>query len=182
MSTKKEGGARSGGGGRIRDIKDTASDAVEIIRELRTPEVQETLDKVKLLTDSARSIMAELKTPEWVRNIDNFRIMTQNIDNTSARAESMVKELKNMEIVNETTMLVKGARTTLGSFDGEGKGAVGNDIRDTIVAVREMFESLRSLADELRITISDPKARGIFDDVSQTAKDVSSTIETIKSR
>jgi hypothetical protein len=171
------------GGGRIRDIKDTASDAVEIIRELRTPEVQETLDKVKVLTDSAKGIMAELKTPEWVQNIDNIRIITQNIDTTTARAETMVKELKSLDIVSDATMLVKSARTTMESFgngrqDGQDMGA---EIQKTVVAVREMLQSLRALAEELRVTLSDSRTSGIVHDVSQTARDVSTTMHTIKS-
>jgi hypothetical protein len=35
------------GGGKLKDIRDIASDAVEIMRELGTPGVQETLDSVR---------------------------------------------------------------------------------------------------------------------------------------
>jgi cell fate (sporulation/competence/biofilm development) regulator YmcA (YheA/YmcA/DUF963 family) len=166
---------------KIRDIKETASDAVEIIRELRTPEVQETLDKVKTLTESAKGIMLELKSPEWVQNIDNFRMISENIDNTSARMEGIVKELKTMEIINEATGLVKTARTKLDSFgDGAGTEGVVTDFRETAVAVKEMLQSLKALMDELRVAISGPQSTGIIKDVRQSARDVSSTIQTIK--
>jgi hypothetical protein len=34
-------------GGKIRDIKETTSNAAEIIRQFRTPEMQMSLDKIK---------------------------------------------------------------------------------------------------------------------------------------
>jgi hypothetical protein len=48
--------------GKLKDIRDTASDAVEILRELGTPGVQESLDKAKEMAIIAKEIMETMKT------------------------------------------------------------------------------------------------------------------------
>ena len=50
------------------DIKETASDAVEIMRQIGTPEVQESFDKIRETATIAKEIMEALKTPEIVKN------------------------------------------------------------------------------------------------------------------
>ena len=56
-------------GGKLHDIKETASDAVEILREVGTPGVQETFDKIREVAVIGRDIMQLMKEQEWQRNI-----------------------------------------------------------------------------------------------------------------
>ena len=62
--------------GKLHDIKQTASDAVEIMRQIGTPGVQETMDKVRQTATIAKDVMESLKSPEMVRNKENFRLIS----------------------------------------------------------------------------------------------------------
>ena len=71
------------GGGKLSDIKETASDAVEIMRELGTPGVQETFDIIREVAITAKEIMETMKAPEWQRNMENIRMISQNFNQIS---------------------------------------------------------------------------------------------------
>ena len=60
--------------GKIQEIKETVSCAVEIMRQIRAPGVQESLGKIMDMSTIAKDIIEALKTPEMVKNIENFQI------------------------------------------------------------------------------------------------------------
>ncbi|MFB5614852.1 MAG: hypothetical protein ACE5RI_07110, partial [Candidatus Nitrosomaritimum yanchengensis] len=78
---------------KIRDIKETASDAVEIMRHIGTPGVIESLTKVKDTAKVVNEIIQNLNTPEMVKNIENFRLISENMDRASAKMENTVNHL-----------------------------------------------------------------------------------------
>jgi hypothetical protein len=65
------------GEGRLGDIKEATSNAAEILRQLRTPEVRESLDRAREMSATFREIVEAMKTPEWTQNIENFRIIAE---------------------------------------------------------------------------------------------------------
>lgn len=81
-------------GGKLKDIRDTASDAVEILRELGTPGVQESLDKANEIAMIAKEIMESMKTPEWRQKLENLQLISQNMNGASTRIGDALKELK----------------------------------------------------------------------------------------
>ena len=86
-------------GGKLHDIKETASDAVEILREIGTPGVQETFDKIREVAVIGRDIMQLMKEPEWQRNIENMQLISQNFNQASERMDRTMKELKETGIL-----------------------------------------------------------------------------------
>jgi hypothetical protein len=65
--------------GRMHDIKETASDAVEIMRLIGKPEVQESLEKIRETAKIAKELLETLKTPQLVMNMENFRLISENM-------------------------------------------------------------------------------------------------------
>ena len=53
--------------GKIQEIKETVSCAVEIMRQIRAPGVQESLGKIMDMGEVAKDIIEALKTPEMVK-------------------------------------------------------------------------------------------------------------------
>ncbi|HVX02288.1 MAG TPA: hypothetical protein VHA09_03975, partial [Nitrososphaera sp.] len=80
--------------GKLRDIKETASNAIEIIHEIGTPEVRDSLDRIKDTTKEVKEIIEALSTPEMVKNMENIRLMAESMQDAASRMENTFKEIK----------------------------------------------------------------------------------------
>ena len=171
-------------GGKLQDIKATASDAVEILREIGTPGVQETLDKVREVALIGRDIMQIMKEPGWQQNLENMRLISQNFNQASERMDRTMKDLKETGLIEETKALVTVAREKIESFDNTSKDGQGiglKDIQDVASSVREMFESMKALSDEIRATIAESKKPGgTIRNLQEATSEVRSTYRNLK--
>jgi hypothetical protein len=186
------------GGGKLHDIKETASDAVEIMRELGTPGVQETFDMIREIAAIAKEIMETMKTPEWQQNMENIRVISENINNASARMDRTTKELKETGVIDDGKELIKAIKSKLGPFDGgsssEGRQAAGTttttktaaggirgqDLKELSTSLKEMLESVKALVEELRITMAEFKRSGTIHHIEETVKEATDTYRTVK--
>src|SRR6185503_17358090 len=147
---------------KLKDIKNTASDAVEIIRELGTPEVQDSLEKIRETAKIAKEVIDSLKDPAMVANIENVRKTVESFEKLSVRMDSAIMEMKNSGILDEVIGAVVSAKSAMDSF-GEGKG-----MGDTVDALKEMLRSISGLVEELRMTVASAKTNGIIKNVEET--------------
>ena len=185
------------GGGKLHDIKETASDAVEIMRELGTPGVQETFDMIREIAAIAKEIMETMKTPEWQQNMENIRVISENINNASARMDRTTKELKETGVIDDGKELIKAIKSKLGPFDSgssssEGRQAAGTttktaaggiggqDLKELSTSFKEMLESVKALVEELRITMAEFKRSGTIHHIEETVKEATDTYRTVK--
>ena len=185
------------GGGKLHDIKETASDAVEIMRELGTPGVQETFEMIREIAAIAKEIMETMKTPEWQQNMENIRVISENINNASARMDRTTKELKETGVIDDGKELIKAIKSKLGPFDGgsssEGRQAAGTtttkaaaggiggqDLKELSTSFKEMLESVKALVEELRITMAEFKRSGTIHHIEETVKEATDTYRTVK--
>lgn len=160
---------------KLKDIKETASDAVEIIRELGSPDVQESLEKIRDVAKTAREIVESLKDPAMVTNIENMRKMVESVDNTSARLEKITMEMKNSGILNEARETIKSAKETISSV-----GSGGGNMGETFEAVKEMLRSIAGLVDELKITVASSKKDGIIHNAEEAIRETRSAFTNQK--
>lgn len=167
-------------GGRLSDIKETASDAVEIMREIGTPEVQETFDKIREIAIIAKDIMQVMQSPGWQQNLENIRLISDNFNQASERMERTTKELKETGIIDDTKGLVSAIKEKIDSFGGNGGGINGHDLREVSVAVKEMFESISDLTKELKTTIAETKQSETVRAFKETADEVRKTYDNIR--
>ena len=183
-----------GGGGKLHDIKETASDAVEIMRELGTPGVRESFDIIKETAVIAKEIMETMKTPEWQQNMQNIRLISENMNNASARMDRTTKELKETGIIDDTKDLIKGIKSRMGpSGDSKGQqteaattittgsGSIsGQDLRELSISFREMLQSIKALVEELKATMAESKRSGTMHNVEETFREAADTYRTVK--
>ena len=94
-----------------------------------------------------KEIIEVLKTPEMVKNIENFRFISENMSETSTRIQNILKQLEDTGVMSEARELIKSSKSTVDSFNGSGQ-----DLHEINVAVKEMFKSIRTFVDELKIT------------------------------
>ena len=133
---------------RLSDIKETASDAVEIIRELRNPEVKNTLQQVKETATSVKEIVELLKEPEIVKNIENIRLATDSLSSMSANFQSAIGALNKSGVLSEVALAAKSAKVGISALTTSNEGL------ETIHAIKEMIISVRALVDELSILVA----------------------------
>src|SRR5215213_3713141 len=156
--------------GKLHNIKETASDAVAIMRELGTPGVQESFEVIREIAVIAKEIMETMKTPEWQQNMENIRFITENINSVSTRMDKTTTGLKETGVI-DAKGLISAVRSKMDSFGGgsdsqqsPGGGAragiSGQDLKDLSTSFKEMLEAVKALASELRLTVTESKKSG----------------------
>ena len=186
--------------GKLHDIKETASDAVAIMRELGTPGVQESFEVIRETAKIAKEIMETMSTPEWQQNIENFRLISENMNSVSARMDRTTAGIKETGIIDDTKGLISTVRSKMGSFGGGGggvgadgqqpsaaagggggrSGISGQDLKDLSTSFKEMMEAIKALAWELRLTVEESKKSGTLHNVEETYREASDTYRTVK--
>lgn len=180
--------------GKLHDIKETASDAVAIMRELGTPGVQESFEVIRETAKLAKEIMETMKTPEWQQNMENIRLISENMNSVSARMDRTTAGLKETGIIDDAKELINTVRSKMGSFgadggDGggegqqsaaEGGGISGKDLKELSTSFKEMLEAVKALASELRLTVAESKKSGTVYNIEETFREASDTYRTLK--
>jgi hypothetical protein len=153
---------------KLKDMKKTTSDAVEIIRELGSPDVQKSLEKIRDTAKVGSEIIKSLKEPTMVTNIENIRKTTESIEKSSARIVRVTMELKNSGVLDETRETIKSAKYTISS--------VGNskNLGETMDALKEMLRSISALVDELKLTVVESKQSGTIHNIEETIRETRS--------
>lgn len=163
---------------KIRDLKETVSGMVEIVHQIRNPSIKEAMNGITNTAQMAKEIIEILKTPEMIKNIENFRVISENMKETTTRLQNSIKQLEDGGVIRETTELMKSAKKTVDSF-GEG-GLNGQDLREMSVSIKEMFKSIRSLVDEIRITIAYSKKSDTVREIGEAVRETSDIYKTTR--
>ena len=162
--------------GKLKDIKETVSGAVELLHQFRTPGVQESFGKIMDAAMVAKEIIKDLKTPEMVKNIENFRLISENMNQASERMQNTLKQLEEIGVINEAKGMLKSAKGAMESI-----GENSQDLPQMSTAIKEMINSVRDLVDELKITVIDSKNSGAVHSMKETIKDSSEIYKTTMS-
>ena len=179
---------------KLHDIKETASDAVAIMRELGTPGVQESFEVIREVAKIAKEITETMKTPEWQQNIENIRLISENMNTVSARMDKTAAGLKETGIIDDAKGLINTVKGKVGSFgvgaEGEqqqssaaarGAGGIsGKDLKELSTSFKEMMEAIKALASELRLTVADSKKSGTVHNIEETFREASDTYRVFK--
>ena len=160
---------------KLREIKDTVSDAAEIMHQIGNPGVLESLNKVKDTAKAVNEIIRGLSTSEMVQNIENFRLISENMNETSAKMENTVNQLRETGFMYETSELVKSAKEKINSFSStdDPNNLNGQDLRDMSIASKEMMLSIKDLVNEISLTMAYSKKSATLNNVKDTIKEVS---------
>ena len=150
---------------KLKEIKETVSGTVEIMRQVRSPGMQESFGNIMDTTKIVKEIIEVLKTPEMVKNIENFRLISENMNEASTKMQNTLKYLEETGVMNEAKGLIKSAKSTMDSFGGSSQ-----DLCEMNAAIKEMLKSIRALVDELRITVAYSKKSGTIRIIEETIK------------
>jgi len=132
---------------KLKEIKETVSGAVEIMRQIRSPGVQESFGNIMDTTKIVKEIIESLKTPEMVKNIENVRLISENMKDASVKIQNTLFHLEDIGVLTEARGLARTAKNTMNSFSDSGQ-----DLHEISISIKEMFQSVRILVDELRVT------------------------------
>ncbi len=164
---------------KLHDIKETASDAVNIMRQLGTPGMFQSLSKIKETATVANDMIQVLKSPEVVRNIENFRLISENMNEATTKMQNTMQQLKETGIIDQGSDLVKTAKEKIDSFGDENEaGLSGKDLVQMSTATKEMLVSIRELMVELKVTVASSSKSGTIHNVNETIKEASDLYKT----
>ena len=179
--------------GKLHDIKETASDAVAIMRELGTPGVQESFEVIREVAKIAKEITETMETPEWRQNMENIRLISENINSVSARMDRTTAGLKETGMIDDAKGLINTVRSKMDSFGsgggegqqsaaagGGGGGISRQDLKELSTSFKEMLEAIKALASELSLTVTESKKSGTVYNIEETFRDASDTYRTLK--
>jgi hypothetical protein len=154
---------------KLKDIKKTTSDAVEIIRELGSPDVQNSLEKIRDTAKVGSEMIKSLGEPAMVTNIENIRKTTESFEKTTASIERATMELKNSGVLDEARETIRSAKNTISSV-GDSK-----NIGETMDALKEMLRSISALVDELKLTVVGSKESGTIHNIEEAIRETRSS-------
>ncbi|MFZ0557114.1 MAG: hypothetical protein WAM26_17675 [Nitrososphaeraceae archaeon] len=137
-------------GGKLNDIRETSSNAIQIIRDLKNPEVHESLNRVKDITATVKEIVESFKDPSMVKNIENFRLTLESIERISSKIESLRTDTQNSGMMDEISSTIKTCRLALDTLNNEGgtKELVSvsrnliSEISSTVLEIRQLLHTI----------------------------------------
>jgi uncharacterized protein YjgD (DUF1641 family) len=160
-------------GERLKDIRETTSDAVSIIRELGASGVQDSLGKILETTKAAKEIVDALKEPEFVKNIENIRLTTESMQDASIKIENTVREMKQTGVFEQARETIRTANNVLDSLSSNKDFGEMNEI------LKATLSSIRDLVDELRLIAVSSKKTGTLDNAAAIVKESSDMYRNI---
>ena len=163
---------------KLGDIRQTASDGVEILRQLGTPGVQETLDKVGKMTVNIKELMEIMNSPGWVKNIENIRKISEDTNNSFSKLEDTFSSIKETGVIEGAKEMMSSVKKTIASFNPQGDA--GQELKDMGSTFKEVLYSIKILVDEIRNTVGDSRTSDTIHELQQTVKSVKSSYQTIK--
>ena len=159
---------------KLQDIKETASDAVEIMRQIGTPGVLESLTKVKETAKTVNEIMRGLNSPEMVKNIENFRLISENMNEASSRMEKTVIQMRETGLLNEASGVIKSAKQKINSFDLQSENPInGFNLVEITGISKEMLQSIKNLVNEINLTLVSARNSVAIEDANQDVEETS---------
>ena len=156
-------------GEKLKEIRETTSDAVSIIRELGSPGVQESLNKILETTKAAKEIVEALKEPGFVKNIENLRLTSESLQDASVKFENTIREMKQTGVIDQARESIKSVSNVLDSF------STNKDIAEGTL------KAIRDLVDELKLVVISSKKTGILSNVEGVIKESSEMYRNIAS-
>jgi hypothetical protein len=164
-------------GGKLNDIRETSSNAIQIIRDLKNPEVHESLNRVKDITATVREIVETFKDPSMVKNIENFRMTLESIERISSKIDSLRSDSQNSRLMDEISNTIRGCRLALDTINSEGgtKELVSAS-RNLISEISSMVLEIKQLLHRMGSTDGTPDIVGIVDNI----KDISNYTRSVR--
>ena len=137
-------------GGKLNDIRETSSNAIQIIRDLKNPEVHESLNRVKDITATVKEIVESFKDPSMVKNIENFRLTLESIERIYSKIESLRTDTQNSGMMDEISSTIKACRLALDTLNNEGgtKELVSvsrnliSEVSSTVLEIRQLLHTI----------------------------------------
>lgn len=159
---------------KLKEIRETASDAAEIMRALGDPEVMKSFKEIKEIANMIKDIVDSLKEPAMVRNIENIRLTVESAQYTASKMENSVLKIKDTGIIEEARKTLKTTREVIGVFGQSPQST------ETVEALRDMILSIKELVNELNLLAIKSNKSGLIRDVKEAVQEGSNLYKNIK--
>jgi hypothetical protein len=134
------------------NIKETVYDTLKIIKEYRSPEVQDSIGKINEINSIIKDIRNSLNTPEMRYNIQNFNLMSKAMQNASLSLKNVSAQLEETGLVNELSLTMESVNRT--SKSGNMAGEDTTRFNELFSLLKKTLHSVKMLQEEIKITMS----------------------------
>ena len=141
-------------GGKLNDIRETSSNAIQIIRDLKNPKVHESLNRVKDIAPTVKEIVESFKDPSMVKNIENFRLTLESIEKISSKIDSIRSDTQNSGLMDEISSTIRASRLALDTLNSEG------GTKELVSASKNLISEISSMVVEVKQTFSQHRKYG----------------------
>lgn len=170
-------------GGKLNDIRETSSNAIQIIRDLRNPEVHESLNRMKDIAATVKDIIESFKDPSMVKNIENFRLSLESVERISSKIDSLRSGTENSGLMEEISNTVKACRLAIETVNNEGS------TKELVAALKELISEFSSMVTEIKLLLYTVRnsneasdIAGIIDNTKEIRKHASSVEQEFKEK
>ncbi len=127
------------------EIKEIASSGAEIIKQIRTPGVQDSVGKVMDTTLVVKDIIEQLKTPEMIKNIENFKTISENMNNASTKIKDAIQCLEENGILGDAKDLIISAKNTTNLIHDKHQelADISNTVKETVNSIKTLVKVLK---------------------------------------
>jgi hypothetical protein len=132
--------------GKLHELKETTTDAVNIIRELRDPEVQKSIENIKAISRTVNDIVAIFKDPQFVKNIENINLATNHLRESMVSMQTTVSVLNKAGTLEEINKTIRSVRATIDSFsEVQAKGSMIISITNLLASLKQVLEEAQKI-------------------------------------
>lgn len=168
-------------GGKLNDIRETSSNAIQIIRDLKNPEVHESLNRVKDITATVKEVVESFKDPSMVKNIENFRLTLEAVERISSKIDSLRSDTQNSGLMDEISNTIRTCRLALDNLNSEqGTKELVSASKNLISEISSMVSEVRQLLHCIGSTDGTKDLAGIVGNVKDIRKYAKSVSEDFK--
>jgi hypothetical protein len=170
--------------GKLNDIRETSSNATQIIRDLRNPDVHASLDRAKDIAATVRDIIESFKDPSMVKNIENLRLSLESIERISSRIDSFRSDTENAGLMDEISSTIKASRKAIENIGNEGS------TKELISAMKDLISEFSSVVSEVKFLLHTfrnsnqerPEITKIIENANETLKYTSSIRQDLEEK
>jgi uncharacterized protein YjgD (DUF1641 family) len=126
---------------KLHELKETTTDAINIVKELRDPEVQKSLENIKAISNTVNDIVAVFKDPQFAKNVENINLAANYLRESMVAMQNTAAELNNAGTLDEVNKTIKSVRIIIDSFsEVQTKGGMIVSITNLLVSLKQLIE------------------------------------------
>lgn len=134
---------------KLHEVKETTTDVINIIRELREPEVQKSIENIKAVANAVNDIAAIFKDPQFSKNVENISLAAANLKVSMVAVQNTAAELNRAGTLAELNLTIRSVRNLVDSLSNiQAEGGMIASVTHLVVAAKQLMEEAQKIRND----------------------------------